>query len=284
MQDNFFQVKKSLNLKGNLFLIDGPKVMGILNLTPDSFYDGGLHHTVEKAVIQAEKMLSERAHILDLGAYSSRPGAVHISASEEWERLKPVLKEITKEFPKAILSVDTFRSDVAEKAVDAGAHIINDISGGNMDPNMFKTIAKLKVPYILMHMQGTPQNMQQAPTYNQVTDDVILELSKKVNRLHQLGVADIIVDPGFGFGKTIDHNYTMMKELESFHLLGHPILVGVSRKSMIYKYLNTTPEDALIGSTVLNTIGLQKGASFLRVHDVKAAAQTIAILEKTEPQ
>ena len=280
MQDKVFRTKTTLNLGGKLFNIDSPLIMGILNLTPDSFYDGGKHQTSNQILLQVEKMLQEGAHIIDVGAYSSRPGALHIDASEEWKRLEKVLKAITHQFPEAIVSVDTFRASIAEKAVQEGATIINDISGGTMDINMFKTIAKLQVPYVLMHMQGTPQTMQNNPTYNDLLEDIIFDLSQKVDALQQAGVHDIIVDPGLGFGKTIEDNYSILKHIHRSQLLGYPVLIGVSRKSMIYKVLENTPQEALNGTTAAHTIALLNGANILRAHDVKAAQEAIKIVHQ----
>lgn len=258
--------------------LDQPKIMGILNLTPDSFYDGGRYQSDKALLEQTERMLREGADIIDIGAYSSRPGADHISSEEEEKRLIPAIENILKAHPETIISVDTFRAEIAKKSIDSGAAMINDISGGEMDEHMFETIAALKVPYFLMHMQGTPQNMQQNPSYENLILDMIDYFSEKVNRLQQLGVADIIIDPGFGFGKTQEHNYEIVRKLNNFNILGHPILAGVSRKSMIYKALGIAPEEALNATTALHVLCLQNGASFLRVHDVKEAAEAIKIV------
>ncbi|MCF8357204.1 MAG: dihydropteroate synthase [Prolixibacteraceae bacterium] len=255
--------------------------MGVLNITPDSFYDGGRFNSVDTAIQQAAKMLDEGATIIDIGAFSTRPGADEIDETEELKRLMPVVTEIRASFPDAILSIDTFRSAVAEKVVEKhGDCIINDISGGTLDRRMFETISRLKVPYILMHIQGTPRNMQQNPTYKNVTKDVIKQLSEGVYRLHEMGVSDVIIDAGFGFGKTLAHNYELFNQLDTFRLFELPVLVGVSRKSMIYKLLKITPEESLNGTTVLNTLALQAGADILRVHDVKPAMEAVKIFNQ----
>lgn len=252
--------------------------MGILNITPDSFYDGGRHNTVRTALVHAEKLLAAGADILDIGAYSSRPGAANVSAAEESNRLLPVIEAILSRFPDAILSIDTFRADVARASIATGAHIINDISGGTLDDKMFAVIADLQVPYILMHMRGTPDTMQELTDYDDVVSEVNLFFGKQVSALRQLGVRDIILDPGFGFAKTLAQNYELLNRLETLHMHGMPILGAISRKSMIYKKLGIKPEDALNGTTVLNTALLLKGVHLLRVHDVKAAKEAIALL------
>lgn len=280
MQDKLISKKTSLNFRGNLEDINRPQIMGILNATPDSFYDGGKHNSLLAAIENVKKMLESGADIIDLGAYSSRPGANHISEQEEIDRMLPVLTEILKQFPQTKISVDTFRSKVAETAIEAGALMINDISAGNMDPDIWSVAAKYKVPYVAMHMQGTPQTMQKDISYNDVLDDIILELSKKINLMTQAGIYDIIIDPGFGFGKTLDQNYHILKHLKDFEFLGHPLLVGVSRKSMIYKLFDSTPQEALNGTTAIHMWALNNSASFLRVHDVKEARETITIWEK----
>lgn len=259
-----------------------PKVMGILNITPDSFYDGGRHNNGSVILNKVQQMLAEGADIIDIGAYSSRPGAEHITTEEEWERLTDVLKLIRKDKPDALLSVDTFRSEIAKRAVhEFEVDIINDISAGEMDENMFATIAELNVPYIIMHMKGTPQNMQQNPVYkSDVVFEVIGFLAEKKRQLSLMGVHDVIVDPGFGFGKTLEHNYTLMNRLDEMKLLELPMLVGISRKSMIYKLLGTTAEDAINGTTALNMMALQRGANILRVHDVKEAKECIRIFNQ----
>ncbi|UPT66767.1 MAG: dihydropteroate synthase [Sphingobacteriales bacterium JAD_PAG50586_3] len=249
--------------------------MGILNATPDSFYDGGQNNTIETAIQRAGQIIEEGGDIIDIGAASTRPGAEEISVEEELHRLIPIVKAVAAAYPDAILSVDTYRAVVAAEAIAAGAHIVNDIAGGTMDSDMFATVAKLGVPYILMHIQGTPQTMQHNPEYTDVTADVLLHLSKKVNELKLLGVTDIIVDPGFGFGKTIEQNYQLLNELDQLQLLGYPILAGLSRKGMIYKPLGLTAAEALPGTIAANKIALEKGASVLRVHDVKEAVELV---------
>ncbi|NLP58934.1 dihydropteroate synthase [Lutibacter sp. B1] len=253
--------------------------MGILNITPDSFFDGGKYNNSETILSCVEKMLNDGATFIDVGAYSSRPGAKHISEEEELERILPVIKLLTDTFPKIVISIDTFRSNVAERCIDKGACIINDISAGDMDENMFNIIAKMQAPYIIMHMQGTPQNMQANPNYTNIVTDVLFYFSKKIAELRKLGANDIITDVGFGFGKTIEHNYTLLKHLELFKNLDCPTLVGLSRKSMLYKPLKISPELALNATTSANTIALLNGANILRVHDVKEAAEAIKIVE-----
>ena len=278
-KDTFFQKKTLLNAGGKLIDLSVPKVMGIINITPDSFYAGSRKQNVDSALQQAEKMLIEGAAFLDLGAYSSRPGAEDISVQEETGRLLPVVEALVKRFPDAVLSVDTFRAQVAEAAVIAGAHIINDISGGQLDAEMFRTVARLQVPYILMHMKGNPQNMNQMAHYEDVFADVYDYFADKYYQLKQLGVHDVIIDPGFGFAKKTAHSYTLMNRLQDFNFLQLPILVGVSRKTMIYKTLGVTADDSMNGTTVLNTIALTKGANILRVHDVKEAVEAVKIWE-----
>ena len=258
-----------------------PQVMGILNVTPDSFYVGSRSETEKDIIQRLHQIIDEGASIIDIGAYSSRPNAKHISAEEEMSRLRNGLKLICKYYPEAIISVDTFRADVAKMCVEEyGTAIVNDISAGQMDEHMFATMAQLRVPYVIMHMKGTPQNMQTNPHYDNLLKDIFYFFSEKVQKLRDLGVKDIILDPGFGFGKTIEHNYQLINHLEEFHLFELPILVGISRKSMIYKLLDIDAEEALNGTTVLNTTALMKGANILRVHDVKAAVEAIKIIEK----
>jgi len=269
---------KTINCRGTLLEFDTPKVMGILNYTPDSFSDGGLYNSVPKALNQINNMLKDGADIIDIGAISSRPGSKSINTSEEKARLKPLLIEILKQFPNQVFSLDTYRSEIAEWAVqEYNISIINDISAGELDNNMFSTIAKLQVPYIIMHMQGKPSDMQNNPTYNNVTQEIIQYFSKKIDILKTLGVHDVIIDPGFGFGKTVEHNYQIIKELEAFNIFENLLLVGLSRKSMIQKVLNTKATESLNGTTILNTITLEKGAKILRVHDVKEAKEIIKI-------
>lgn len=278
--DRYFIKKKTIKYNGELIDLSIPLVMGILNVTPDSFFDGGKYYSIEGALNQAEKIVAEGASIIDVGAYSTRPGAAEVSADEELQRLLPVAVELRKAFPSTIISIDTFRAEVAEKVIDKiGDCIINDVSGGLLDDRMFETVARLKVPYILMHMKGTPQNMQQNPTYENVTKEVIKSLSERVYKLHELGVSDVIIDPGFGFAKTIDHNYELFNHLDAFRFFELPILVGISRKSMIYKFLGNTPDESLNGTTVLNTLALIGGADILRVHDVKPAVDAVKITQ-----
>ncbi len=270
---------KSINCNGKLIDLSSPKVMGILNCTPDSFYDGGKYNNSTAILNQVEKMLSEGATFIDVGGYSSRPTAIHISEEEELARILPVTQLLISEFPSLLISIDTFRSNVAKQCVESGACMINDISAGEMDVNMFSEIAKLQVPYVIMHMQGTPQNMQENPTYNNVVTDLLYYFSKKIAELHALGVNDIITDVGFGFGKTINHNYQLLNHLELFKNLEIPMLVGLSRKGMLYKPLNINTASALNATTAANTIALLSGASILRVHDVKEAVEAVKIVE-----
>lgn len=277
MQNTFFQKKLTINVRGKLIDLSTPKVMGIINLTPDSFFEGSRKTTVDDALRQAGKMLQEGADFLDLGAYSSRPGADDISIQEETDRLLPVLEAIIKEFGDAIISIDTFRSAVAEAAIKAGAHIINDISGGQLDENMFATVARLRVPYILMHMKGNPKTMVQQAQYDDVFIEVLDYFARRYAQLKQLGVHDVIIDPGFGFAKTHEQGYELMRKMQGFDVLQLPVLVGVSRKRMIYGLNGGTAADALNGTTALHTIALTKGANILRVHDVKEAVEAIQI-------
>jgi len=269
---------KTINCKGKLLNFSSPKVMGILNITPDSFFDGG-KYTHEKAIItQVEKMLLDGATFIDVGAYSSRPGAKHISEEEELQRIIPVIQLLIKEFPEILISVDTFRSKVATETIYNGAAIINDISGGTLDAAMFATVAKLQVPYILMHMQGTPQNMQENPTYTNVVTELRSFFAEQLFKLHALKVNDVIIDVGFGFGKTTAHNFDILKNLDLFSSLDAPILAGISRKSMLYKTLDITAQEALNATTSANTIALLNGASILRVHDVKEATEAVKLV------
>jgi dihydropteroate synthase len=268
---------KNLKSKFTYFSTENAIVMGILNITEDSFFDGG-KYTNEEAIINiCHKMLEEGAAIIDIGAQSSRPGAQVISAEQELSKLLPIIKLLKNRFSKLILSVDTYWSKVAEQCVRAGADIINDISAGELDEKMVDTIAKLQVPYIIMHMQGTPSNMQKNPTYTNVTTEIISYFQQKIKQLQAKGIHDIIIDPGFGFGKTLAHNYQLLNELEKFKQFSIPVLVGTSRKSMIYKLLDNSPEQALNGTSITNTIALQKGVNILRVHDVKEAIECIKI-------
>ena len=270
-----------INCKGHLIDLTTPRIMGILNVTPDSFYDGGVYKSDLDILQQVEKMLSEGATFIDVGAYSSRPNAEHISETEELSRLLPIIQVLVKEFPSIILSIDTFRSKIAHEAIEVGASLINDISGGNLDDNMFSTIAKLQVPYIMMHMVGTPQNMQSNVTYDDLLKDIILYFSKKIFKLRQIGVNDLIIDPGFGFSKTLDQNFELLQKMQLLNTFKLPILAGLSRKSMLYKLLNTSVDKALNATTAANMIALNQGAGILRVHDVKEAKEAIMIYEKT---
>ena len=264
----------TLSIHGQLLSLHEPQVMGILNITPDSFYSGSRTEAEDDICRRLHQLMDEGADIIDVGAYSTRPGADDVSEEEEMERLRRGLRVVRREFPDVPVSVDTFRASVARMAVEEeGADIVNDISGGDMDRQMFRTVARLHVPYVLMHMQGVPRSMQQAPHYDNVRREVMVHLAERVDLLHQMGVADVVVDPGFGFGKTLDHNYELMEHLEDFHELGCPLLVGISRKSMIYKLVGGTPQTALNGTTVLNTVALLKGAHILRVHDVAPAVE-----------
>ncbi len=269
-----------INVNGSLLDLSQPRVMGILNVTPDSFYAGSRTQTEAEIVRRVRQIVSEGAAIIDIGAYSSRPNADNVSAREEMERLRMGLKILFEIQPDAVVSVDTFRADVARMCVEEyGVAIINDIAAGEMDANMFHTVAALNVPYIMMHMQGTPQSMQQHPHYDNLLKEVFLYFARKVQQLRDLGVKDIILDPGFGFGKTMEHNYELLSHLEEFRIFELPLLVGVSRKSMIYRLLDITPQEALNGTTVLDTICLLKGADILRVHDVKEAVETVRIVQ-----
>ncbi|MFM1875069.1 MAG: hypothetical protein RL266_806 [Bacteroidota bacterium] len=266
---------KTMNCRGRLVVIERPMIMGILNLTPDSFFDGGKYNEVDTAVSRAEQMLEDGADILDLGAYSSRPGAEHISEEEELHRLIPTLEEIMKRFPDALISIDTFRSGVAEKALDAGAHIINDISGGNLDAELPLVAAKFHSPYICMHMKGTPQTMQQNLQQEPILPEVLSFFAHRIPKLIEQGLKDVIIDPGFGFGKTLEQNYEMVEHLSDFAILGKPILVGVSRKSMIKKKYGESPGQTLQGTIEVNRQLLQNGADILRVHDVREAVELV---------
>lgn len=268
---------QTLNCRGTLIDLSIPKVMGIINVTPDSFYDGGKTFSEKEILKQAEKMLSEGATFLDVGGYSTRPGAEDISDTEEIRRVLEAIENILKRFPEALISIDTFRSEVAKKAVEAGAAIVNDVSGGTLDAEMYNTVAKLKVPYILMHMRGTPKTMAKLTDYKNVTIEVLKDLAEKIALARASGINDIIADPGFGFAKTREQSFQLLNNLELFQNLNVPILAGISRKSMIYKTLETSAENALNGTTSLNTIALLKGASILRVHDVKEAVECVKL-------
>jgi len=270
-----------INAGGTLLDLEIPKVMGVLNITPDSFYKGSRYNTGEDILRAAVIMIEEGADILDIGGYSSRPGAADISQKEEGKRVLKAINLISRELPKAIISIDTFRADVAREAIiESGAHMINDISGGDADSKMFSVVEKLNVPYIMMHMKGDPRTMQDNPVYDDVVADILKWFGEKIFRLQSAGVKDIIIDPGFGFGKTSDHNFELLQRLGDFSIAGLPLLVGVSRKSMIWKTLRITADEALNGTTALNAIALSNGADILRVHDVKEAVQTVQLFIK----
>ncbi len=275
-----FSIKSTLNCKGRLLSLQQPVVMGILNITPDSFFDGGTLSSADAALQRAGEMISQGASILDVGGYSTRPGAGDVPVFEELARIIPVIEGIAKKFPDCIISVDTFRAQVAREAVMSGAHIVNDISGGDDDPLMFETVASLKVPYILMHKKGHIGTMQQNPEYTDVVTEVMDSFHPKIMLLKQLGVSDVVLDPGFGFGKTISHNFELLNRLDEFHIFGLPVLAGLSRKSTVYRTLGITAKEALNGTTVVNTIALLKGAHILRVHDVKEAMECVTLTTK----
>ena len=270
----------TINCKGQIIDLSTPKIMGILNITPNSFYDGGKYSLENNAISQVEKMLKEGATFIDIGAYSSKPNAEFVSEKEELNRITPVVKAIINEFPEAMLSIDTFRSSVAQECIYNGAAIINDISAGNLDEKMMEVIASNNVPYIMMHLHGTPQTMQSQTNYEHLINEMITYFSEKIYKARSLGINDLIIDPGFGFAKTTDQNFEILSNLELFKMLELPILTGVSRKSMIYKTLDTTPDEALNGTTVLNTIAITKGANIIRVHDVKEAIECVKLYEK----
>jgi len=269
-----------INCKGKLIDLSIPKVMGILNVTPNSFFDGGKYKNEEEIISQVDKMLSDGATFIDIGAYSSKPSAEFVSEQEEIERIVPVIELILKYFPEALLSIDTFRAEVAKVSIESGAAIINDIAAGELDDKMFDVIAKYNVPYIMMHMRGNPQTMQTLTEYDDIVKEMLFYFSEKVKKARSLGINDLILDPGFGFAKTTDQNYEVLQKMELFNLLELPVLAGVSRKSMIYKTLGNSAQDALNGTTVLNTIALTKGAKILRVHDVKEAMECVTLCEK----
>lgn len=271
----------TINCKGQLIDLSTPKVMGILNITPNSFYDGGKFTLSENVLSHVEKMLSDGATFIDIGAYSSKPNSDFVSEEEEFKRILPVVKSILKHFPNALLSIDTFRSGIATTCIDNGAAIINDISAGNLDKKMLDVIASYNVPYIMMHMRGTPQTMQSLTNYENIVKEILFYFSEKVNKARSLGINDLIVDPGFGFAKTLEQNYEILSNLSLFKILDLPILSGVSRKSMVYKPLGLTADEALNGTTVLNTIALTKGANILRVHDVKEAVECVKLFERS---
>lgn len=275
-------VQTTIQSKGRLLSLSKPVVMGILNATPDSFYNKGLDSDVDGILRNAEKMLEEGAAILDIGGASTRPGAEQIPADEELKRVLPAIEAIVKRFPEAWLSIDTYNAATAKATVEVGAHIVNDVSAGKLDKNMLTTVAQLKVPYIAMHMQGTPQTMQQKPQYDDVVYEIRDSLRQTIDDCAAAGITDIIIDPGFGFGKTKEHNFTLLKGFHTFRMLGKPILAGISRKGMIWKKLGTTPEQALNGTTALHMVALQQGANILRVHDVKEAMEVVKLCEELE--
>ena len=272
-------LKQTINCKGNLIDLSQPKVMGILNLTPNSFYDGGKYRDESQIISQVEKMLADGAAFIDVGAYSSKPSAEFVSEVEEINRLLPIVELLIQKYPTILLSVDTFRSQVAKNAVENGVAMVNDISAGMLDEKMIETVAKLQVPYIMMHMRGNPQTMQSLTNYEDVVQEMIYYFSERIQVARSFGLNDIIVDPGFGFAKTLDQNYEVLQKLELLSMLELPLLAGISRKSMIYKTLETSAEEALNGTTVLNTIALQKGAKILRVHDVKEAVECVKLMQ-----
>lgn len=273
-------MSKSINCNGQLIDLSLPKVMGILNVTPDSFYDGGKYRNTSAIMRQVDQMLEEGATFIDVGAYSSRPNADHVSEAEELQRILPIVDLVIKNFPDVILSIDTFRSEVARQCIEAGASMINDISAGHLDERMLNVTAELQVPYIMMHMRGTPKTMQQLTQYDNLVKEMLSYFSEQIAKARALGSIDLIIDPGFGFAKTLEQNYELLNKLEVLQLTELPILVGVSRKSMIYKPLEVSAKEALNGTTVLNTIALQKGANILRVHDVKEAMECIKLTQQ----
>jgi dihydropteroate synthase len=270
----------TINCLGQLIDLSSPKVMGILNVTPNSFYDGNRYNSENLILKQVEKLLSEGATFIDLGAYSSKPNAELVSEEEEIARLIPVQKSVLKHFPGTILSIDTFRSNVAKICLDSGAAIINDISAGTLDENMFGVVAHFHAPYIMMHLRGTPQTMATLTQYDDIVKEILYYFSEKIARARSFGISDLIIDPGFGFAKTLDQNYEVLQKLELFQNLDYPILVGISRKSMVYKVLESSADAALNGTTVVNTIALSHGANILRVHDVKEAVESVKLFEK----
>ena len=278
-KDKNFNPSNKIEVKNRSLDLSTPKIMGIINMTDDSFYDGGTNYNSNKTLKKVTKFIKEEADIIDIGGYSSRPGARNISIKEEWNRIKDIIPIVNKNFPKTIISVDTFRSEIAKRAIENGAHIINDISGGSIDKSLFDTVASLKTPYILTHIKGNPENMQENPKYNSVINEINEYFQKKIKTLKSKGINNIIIDPGFGFGKSLQHNYEILNNLNKFKKFNLPILVGVSRKSMIYRLLKTNPKEALNGTTVVNTLCLLGGANILRVHDVKEAKECIKIIK-----
>jgi dihydropteroate synthase len=270
----------TINCKGQLIDLTTPKVMGILNVTPNSFYDGGMYKSSSEMLTKVGKMLNEGATFIDVGAYSSKPSAEYVSEEEELQRIIPIINLILEYYPEVLLSVDTFRSEVAKVCIENGAAIINDISAGNLDDKMLETIAKYNVPYIMMHMRGTPETMQKMTTYEDIVKEILFYFSEKVANARSFGINDLIIDPGFGFAKTLDQNYEVLQKMELFENLELPLLAGFSRKSMIYKTLQSSADEALNGTTVLNTVALTKGAKILRVHDVKEAMECVSLFNK----
>jgi len=278
-KDKNFNPSNKIEVNNTSLDLSTPKIMGIINMTDDSFYDGGTNYNSNKTLKKLTKFIKEGADIIDIGGYSSRPGAKNISIKEEWKRIKDIIPIVNKNFPKTIISVDTFRSEIAKRAIENGAHIINDISGGSIDKCLFDTVASLKTPYILTHIKGNPENMQENPNYNSVINEITEYFQKKIKTLKSKGINNIIIDPGFGFGKSLQHNYEILNNLNKFKKFNLPILVGVSRKSMIYRLLETNPKEALNGTTIVNTLCLLGGANILRVHDVKEAKECIKIIK-----
>lgn len=272
----------TINCRGRLLTLDEPRVMGILNVTPDSFYDGGFYQEEGEMLTQVERMLDEGASIIDIGGMSTRPGSAGISEEEELRRVMPVVEGVVRRFPEAILSIDTVHSRVARETINAGAHLINDVSAGRMDQAMYQIVAELEAPYVLMHMQGTPATMQQQPSYQEVSLEILDFFIVEVGRLRDLGVKDIILDPGFGFGKSLQHNYELLNKMHIFKILDLPVLAGISRKGMIHRLLQITPQEALNGTTALHMVCLQQGASILRAHDVKEAVEVIRLWRQLE--
>jgi len=278
---SFLSQKRTICLEGNLINLSTPVVMGIANVTPDSFFAASRVGSEKAILARAEEIISEGGSIVDIGGYSSRPNAADVTVAEEIERVCNAIVLVKKHFPSLPVSLDTFRAEVVDVVIrNCGAVIVNDISAGEMDEKMFRTVAHHKAPYIAMHMKGTPSNMQNSPSYHDLRNEIFTYFSSKIQQLRLLGINEIIIDPGFGFGKTVDHNYQILSMLDDFKIFGLPVLVGLSRKSMIYKQLETAPEEALNGTTVLNTIALMRGASILRVHDVKAAVESVVLVEK----
>lgn len=279
-KDTFFYTKKTCSARGKLIDLSTPRVMGILNVTPDSFYDGGRNNTQAAAVQKVQEMIAAGAYMIDIGGYSSRPHAADISVAEEISRVEPVIKAVREAFPQAILSIDTFRAEVAQKAVEAGVDLINDITGGKADPEIFRVAAEAKIPYCMMHMKGTPQTMLAETNYKHLVLDIIDFFVQQIQLAKQKGLGDIILDPGFGFAKTATQSFELLHHLDAFKVFNLPVLVGISRKSMIYKTLGIKPEDALNGTTALHVLALQKGADILRVHDVREALEVISLVKK----